>query len=205
MRVLVACEESQIVTSAFRSMGHEAFSCDLQVSSGGHPEWHHQCDVRELLPGSWDMIIAHPPCTYLCKAQLHYCLKDRSRDSMRKEAIDFVRYLYSQPCPRICIENPIGCLTKEFRPWDQLIYPYQFGDPYRKDICLWLKGLPLLRGTILSPGRKSVTVHVNGRMTATQKSKIKSRFFPGVAKAMAEQWGCPGILGHESSAQAVLF
>lgn len=189
MKVLVACEESQVVTKVFRSLGHEAYSCDLQECSGGHPEWHHRCDVKDLLPGSWDLIIAHPPCTYLCKAQLWRCVPGTDRYRLQKEAIEFVRYIEGQPCNLIAIENPIGVLSREWRKYDQLIYPYQFGDPYRKDICLWLKGLPKLLPGDMSPGRKSVSNHVNGRMSQAEKSRIKSKFFPGIAKAMAEQWG----------------
>jgi hypothetical protein len=189
MRVLVACEESQIVTMAFRGYGHEAYSCDLYECSGGHPEWHYKCDIRELLPGSWDLIIAHPPCTFLCKAQLWRCVPGTKRYQHKEEAINFVKFIYNQPCPLIAIENPIGCLSREWRKWDQLIYPWQFGDPYRKDICLWLKGLHKLKLGEESSGRKSVSNNVNGRMSQAVKSRIKSKFFPGIAAAMAEQWG----------------
>jgi hypothetical protein len=189
MKVLIACEESQIVTKAFRFLGHEAYSCDLYECSGEYPEWHYQCDVRELLPGSWDLIIAHPPCTFLCKAQLWRCVPGTQRYIDQGTAIEFVKFLYNQPCPQIAIENPIGVLSRAWRKYDQLIFPYQFGDPYKKDICLWLKNLPPLRPGDASPGRKSVSNHVNSRMSQALKSRIKSRFFPGVAKAMAEQWG----------------
>lgn len=189
MRVLIACEESQIVTQAFRDQGHEAFSCDIQECSGGHPEWHYKEDVYDLLPGNWDLIIAHPPCTYLCSAQLWMCQRDPVRQAMQMKAIEFIDYIWSTPCKRIAIENPIGCLQGKWKSWDQLIYPYEFGDPYKKDICLWLKGLPKLIKGPYSPGRRKVENHVNGRMSQAEKSKIKSKFFPGVAKAMATQWG----------------
>lgn len=188
MKVLVACEESQVVTKAFRSLGHEAYSNDIYECSGGHPEWHIVGDARDIVLGSWDIIIAHPPCTFLCKAQLWRCVPGTDRYIEQRKAIDFVKELYNAPCPQVAIENPIGCLSREWRRYDQLIYPYQFGDPYRKDICLWLKGLPRLDLGTESPIRKSVSNHVNSRMSQVQKSRIKSRFFPGVAKAMAEQW-----------------
>lgn len=189
MNVLIACEESQVVTAAFRSLGHEAYSCDIQECSGGHPEWHYQRSLEQVLYGDWDLIIAHPPCTYLCKAQLWRCTRSAFRMKQQELAIEFVKYIWESKCPRICIENPDGCLPKRWRPWDQRTSFHKFGDPYDKEICLWLKGLPpLIEGPIV-PGTKSVSNHVNGRMDQETKSRIKSRFFPGIAKAMAEQWG----------------
>lgn len=190
MRILIGCEESQTVTSAFRSLGHEAYSCDLYEPSGGHPEWHIHDDIRNHLSRDWEMIITFPPCTYLCKAQLWRCYRDHKRLEARDNAVSFVREIYNSTCPLVAIENPAGHLTKAFRHWDQIISPNQFGDPYKKDICLWLKGLPKLVPGILSPGHKKTGNHVNSRMSQDSKSKIKSswKYFPGIASAMAKQW-----------------
>ena len=189
MKVLVACECSQVVTMAFREAGHDAFSCDIQPCHGSHPQWHVQTNVELIWHNGWDLIIAHPPCTYLCKAQLWRCQKDPNRMLQQDHAVSFVRRIMGCGCPRIAIENPDGCLPLRYRTWDQRTSFNKFGDPYGKDICLWLKNLPpLIEGPIV-PATKSVSNHVNGRMTQEQKSRIKSRFMPGIAKAMAEQWG----------------
>lgn len=189
MKVLIACEESQTVTKEFRRRGHEAYSCDLYDCSGGHPEWHLKGDVRPLLSSDWDLIIAHPPCTYLCKAQLWMCIPGTDRFLSQGLALEFVKDIWNSSCPLIAIENPPGKLGTAWRKADQIIHPYQFGDPYQKEICLWLKGLhPLLPGEY-SPGRKSMDVHVNSRMSPALKSRIRSKFFPGIAKEMARQWG----------------
>lgn len=188
MKVLVACEESQTVTIAMRNRGHDAFSCDLYECSGGHPEWHLQGDVRPLLQLEWDLIIAHPPCTYLCKAQLWMCVPGTDRYEKQQQAIAFVKHIYDSTCPLIAIENPPGKLGTAWRKADQIIHPYMFGDPYQKEICLWLKGLnPLIPGE-MSQGRRSMDVHVNSRMSPAQKSRKRSKFFPGIAREMARQW-----------------
>jgi hypothetical protein len=192
-KILIACEESQIVLSAFLTRGHYgAFSCDLKPASGEFKHRHLQADVFDVLSSqAWDMVIGFPPCTFLTRPQQWICNKSFDRRTKRSEAVEFVRRLYDS-CPRVAIENPPGELSRSFRPYDQLVYPYQFGDPYRKEICLFLKGLPKL----VVPGsdkwndrRTSMQNKVNGRMSQDQKSEVKSKFFPGIADAMAEQWG----------------
>lgn len=188
LNVLIACEYSGIVRDAFLSRGHNAISLDIIPSDVPGP---HIVSKFEdyYIPGTWDLIIAFPPCTFLCRASQSWNKKRPERLLEREKAISFVRYIMSLDCDKICVENPIGVLSSFVRPPDQIIYPFQFGDPYRKDICLWLKGLSPLVHTKLSPGRKSMSNHVNSRMSQDLKSKIKSRFFPGIAEAMANQWG----------------
>ncbi len=150
MRILVACEESQAVTIEMRRLGHEAYSCDIQECSGGHPEWHLQQDVIPLLTEKWDMIIAHPPCTYLTVSGNRwfnverYGAKAIERARNREEAARFFMAFVEADAPCIAIENPIGWMNTHYRKPDQIIQPYQFGHPYTKQTCLWLKGLPKL-------------------------------------------------------------
>ncbi len=187
MQILLACESSGIVRDAFTAAGHQAVSCDLlpSESTGAHI-------IGDAIAisrwGCWDMMIAFPPCTYLCKAQLWRCNRSPTRKQLQSLAVSFVRALLSAPIPAIALENPIGHLSQALRPYDQLVHPWHFGDPHSKEICLWLQGLPPLLSTCFSPGRQPVANHVNGRMSQAQKSKIKSRFFPAVAAAMAAQW-----------------
>lgn len=202
MRVLVACEESQAVCCAFRSHGHEAFSCDIVPCSGGHPEWHIQVDALELLKLSWDLIIAHPPCTYLTKASAvrmrvnGEIVQDRFEKAIA--AREFFLSFLSAPCPHICVENPVPLRLVDLPPYSQIIQPYQFGHPYSKQTCLWLKGLPPLVPTsfvsshvpYVNGGCKDS--HGNFRRFQGRKerdSSIRSKTFPGIAAAMAEQWG----------------
>ena len=204
MKVLVACEESQAVTIELRKLGHEAYSCDLEPCSGGHPEWHLQQDVIPLLEENWDMIIAFPPCTYLTvtgnkwmKPEFEGRFPTRKRD--RQDAIDFFMLFANAKCERVAIENPIGIMSTQYRKPDQIIHPYHFGHNQRKATCLWLKGLPLLQHTdVVEP---EIVVYKNGRGTDSpwhvdtmklpkaERSKARSKTFSGVAKAMAEQWG----------------
>ena len=152
MRVLVACEESQAVTKELRRLGHEAYSCDIQGCSGGHPEWHLQVDAIELLKMKWDMVIAFPPCTDLAVSGAAHFAKKRA-DGRQQRSIEFFMKFANADCPRIAIENPIGIMSSEFRKPDQIIQPYQFGDHARKSTCIWLKGLPKLKPTdIVDPG-----------------------------------------------------
>ena len=152
MRVLVACEESQAVTIELRRMGHEAYSCDIQECSGGHPEWHLQQDVIPLLAEPWDMIIAFPPCTDLAVSGARHFAKKRA-DGRQQRSIEFFMRFANADCPRIAIENPIGIMSSHYRKPDQIIQPYWFGDHARKSTCLWLKGLPKLIPTnIVDPG-----------------------------------------------------
>jgi len=195
-RILIACEESQQVTKAFRKLGYQAYSCDIEPCSGGHPEWHIQEDVLKILKEKWDLMIAHPPCTYLSKAGALYW-KDR-KDEQNK-ALRFVKKLMKAPIPRIVIENPIGKIGTAIRKADQIINPYEFGDPWIKHTCLWLKNLPLLTPTkIVEPvGHwiKGSSNKIPGRRfygtpggANWHDKKKRSKTFSGIAKAMAKQW-----------------
>lgn len=228
MKILVACEESQAVTIELRKLGHEAYSCDIEPCSGGHPEWHIQQDVLPLLNGdadfytaigaykvihgTWDMIIAFPPCTYLTSAGTrHYSLKMnpewkvKQREQSRKKAVEFFMLFANADCNKIAIENPVGYMNTHWRKPDQIIHPYYFGDPYQKRTCLWLKGLLLLdySETIIKKPEPLYTCQgerCNGKSigwcegikgtTGGQKgrAKARSKTFPGIARAMAEQW-----------------
>ena len=205
MKVLVACEESQEVCKAFRELGHEAYSCDIQDCSGGHPEWHLKQDVIPLLNQDWDLIIAHPPCTFLTVTGNRWFDVERygdkaiQRQKDREKAVEFFMQFVNAKCEKIAIENPIGYMSTAYKKPTQIIHPYMFGDPARKATCLWLKGLPKLIPTnIVEP----IIIHYqNGKGTDNpwhmetmklppkERSKARSKTFPGIAKAMAEQWG----------------
>ena len=206
MRALVACEESQAVTIAFRERGHEAYSCDILPCSGGHPEWHLQQDVIPLLEEQWDMMIAFPPCTYLTNAGIRWFNEDkygemaRQRKIKREEAFGFVMKLKSAPIRKKAIENPVGWLNSHWRKPDQIIQPYMFGDSESKRTCLWLEELDLLEITnVVAP--KVYGYFKRGKKTGqpiygtqyckftNDRGKIRSKTFPGIANAMAEQWG----------------
>lgn len=206
MKILVACEESQAVTKEFRKRGHEAYSCDLFPCSGGHPEWHFQTDVTELLQDSWDMIIAFPPCTYLTVSGIHWNKRRPERAKKTQEGFEFFMLFANADCNHIAIENPVGVVSTMWREPDQIINPYQFGDDASKSTCLWLKGLPLLKPTkYVSPrivnGKKrwanqtddgqNVTYNEQGKVCAWNSDEIKklrSKTYPGIAEAMANQW-----------------
>lgn len=181
MRVLIACEESQAVCKAFRSKGHEAYSADLQDCSGGHPEWHIKGDVTPLLSEKWDMIIAFPPCTFLTVAGACNIPKDLSRIEKGFEAARFFMQFYNADCPRVCVENPRPLAMFNLPKCSQVIEPYMFGHPYTKRTYLWLKGLPELVATNIVVPRASWVRQKKG-------SKIRSKTFPGVVAAMADQW-----------------
>jgi len=198
MRILVACEESQAVTKEFRGRGHEAFSCDILPCSGGHPEWHIQGDVVPLLAQNWDMIIAFPPCTHLAVSGAAWFAEKRA-DGRQKSAIDFFMLFANANCDKIVIENPVGIMSKQWKKPSQIIQPWMFGDEYSKKTCLWIKGLPNLVPTnIVSSGErvsfgsgKSMPKWYADawRLPKEERAKIRSKTFPGVARAMAEQWG----------------
>ena len=211
MIVLVACEESQTVTKEFRELGHEAYSCDILPCSGGHPEWHLQQDATELLKQDWDMIIAFPPCTYLSSAQAGWYNIDKygekavQRYADLKDAIAFFMLFANVKCPRVSIENPVGIMSSKWRKPDQIVQPWQFGDEAQKTTCLWLKGLPKLESTkIVGKGATVQNKRKDGRienrplwfkqgeawsMTPEERRTSRSKTFPGIAKAMASQWG----------------
>ena len=236
MNVLIACEESQTVCKAFREKGHRAFSCDIQECSGGHPEWHIQGDVLNILnpelftlgigedapewygiqfetmdghhcfiDGNWDLIIAHPPCTYLTVTGNRWFNIERygekaiRRMEERENAVKFFMTLANANCRKICIENPIGCMSTRYKKPEQIIQPYEYGHPARKATCFWLKGLPLLQPTKIVEPEIYYYIAKNGRMKSDSKwrsrfskeerAKMRSKTFPGIAKAMADQWG----------------
>lgn len=227
MKVLIACEESQEVCKAFRERGHEAYSCDIQECSGGHPEWHIMGDALAVIngrcafqtmdgaqheiDGTWDLLIAHPPCTYLTVTgnrwfdEEKYGEKARQRKRDRDEAAAFFMKFAGADCPHIVIENPIGVMSSLYRKSDQIIHPYYFAaseddeNCERKATCLWLKGVPPLKYEIKY--RPRVIKYKNGKGTDSpwhintmslppaERAKARSKTFPGIARAMAEQWG----------------
>lgn len=185
MRVLVACEESQAVCIAFRERGHEAYSCDLQDCSGGHPEWHLRQDVIPLLSEKWDMIIAFPPCTDLAVSGARWFAEKRA-DGRQQRSIEFFKLFTDLDCQKVAIENPIGIMSREYRKPDQIIHPWMFGHGETKATCLWLKGLPKLTPTNIVEGREQ---RIWKMPPGPERAKERSKTFPGIAKAMAEQWG----------------
>jgi hypothetical protein len=196
--VLVACEESQTVCKAFRDRGHEAYSCDILTPSGGFPEWHFQCDVRDLLDVPWDMMIAHPPCTYLANSGVQHLHKEFGRWNFLAKAHSFFMLLLNSDIPLLCIENPVPHKYAKLPKYTQIIEPWQFGNNVTKRTCLWLKNLPKLKPTkIVDKGSRYIDK--NGKSNGAawyqllppgkNRTKIRSKTFPGIANAMAEQWG----------------
>lgn len=184
--ILVACEESQAVTNAFREQGHEAYSCDILPCSGGQPDWHIQGNVLPLLDNPlWDLIIAFPPCTHLAVSGARHFAKKRA-DGRQQQGIDFFMQFTDLPCPRVCIENPVGIMSTHYRKPDQIIQPWQYGHGETKATCLWLKGLPLLMPTHIVSGREAKIWRMG---PSEDRAILRSKTFPGIAKAMAEQWG----------------
>ena len=211
LRILVACEESQIVTKKLREKGHDAYSCDIEPCSGNYPEWHLQQDVIPLLKEKWDLILAFPPCTYLTNAGTRHFSrrinpehKVLAREALRETAKDFFMQFVNADCERIAIENPVGYMNSQYRKPDQIIHPYYFGDNYKKRTCLWLKGLPKLVPSNMLPepdhkyickGKLSYGKNIGWcegikGTTGGQKgrAKARSKTFPGIAQAMADQW-----------------
>lgn len=209
MKILLACEESQIVTKAFRAFGHEAYSNDIIECSGGHPEWHLQMDVFEAIKLiKPDMMIAFPPCTFLTVSANRSYVNNPKRWMERVNALVFVHELMNTDIDKIAIENPIGAISSHIRKPDQIINPYYFGDNIPKKTCLWLKNLPKLKHNAIESLFEPKThvepeyIEYNSKSNKSGKSKYsipaakmagkskeRSKFFPGVAKAMAEQWG----------------
>jgi hypothetical protein len=207
VKALIACEESQAVCKEFRAIGHEAYSCDIEPCSGGHPEWHLQQDVTELLKQTWDMIIAFPPCTYLSNAgaaRLYPKKGQLSQERYEKglKGREFFMQFYNADCPLIAIENPIASSVFALPKYTQIIQPWQFGHPYSKKTCLWLKGLPPLYPTQIindniiswvSGGSKDNKGNPRKQSgTKLRDSKRRSKTFEGIAKAMASQWTLTG-------------
>jgi hypothetical protein len=201
MKVLVACEESQAVCIEFRKLGHEAYSCDILPCSGGHPEWHIQSDVLEQLDKGWDLMIAHPPCTFLSRAGARWLYKGGvlNKERYRKgiEAKLFFMKLLVAPIKYIAIENPTPFKIFRLPMYTQSIQPYEYGHPYSKRTLLWLKNLPMLEPTnILNKWEPYLPSNVSGKKKGQKYSfgvvhnaKESSKTFKGIAKAMAEQWG----------------
>ena len=219
MKVLVACEESQTVCKAFREKGHDAYSCDIQECSGGHPEWHIQGDVLELLnsqknaknkgilcmvatqdgkphflPKKWDLIIAHPPCTYLSNAGARFLypkgVLNEDRLNLGLAAKEFFMQLYNADCDKICVENPIPSKVFELPKYSQTVQPYEHGHPVQKKTCLWLKGLDPLKPTNIVTERQSTKIAGNWfNKGGKDRQKNRAKTFSGIAKAMADQWG----------------
>ena len=220
MRIIVGCEESQIITQAFRDLGHEAYSCDLIPTSGKHPEWHFQEDIIEVMKREkFDLGIFHPPCTYLTISankwyadmpkRLSGVLVGQERLKARELAVEFFMKIVNLDCPHIAIENPVGIMSTRYRKPNQVIQPWMFGHGETKATCLWLKGLPPLIATdivepqyvVYNSKKKGSSKYPMGRAGKTKmpmlwkagpsptRSKERSKTFPGIAKAMAEQWG----------------
>ncbi len=194
MKVLVACEESQRVCIAFREKGHEAYSCDIEPCSGGHPEWHIQDDVLKHLDKGWDLIIAHPPCTYLSNAGARFLypkgVLNQERLKKGLEAKEFFMKLYNANCPKICVENPVSSKIFDMPPHTQEIQPFEFGHPFKKKTRLWLKGLEPLKPTEIVEVSESTKIAGNWfNKGGKDRQKNRSKTFEGIAKAMAEQWG----------------
>lgn len=199
MRVLIACEFSATVRDEFARLGHDAWSCDLlPCEKGGN---HYQCDIREVLGLGWDLMIAHPPCTYLSSSGLHWNKRRPERAALTEEAVEFARMLIEYPgIPKRAVENPIGCLSTRVRKPDQIIHPWMFGDDASKATCLWLTGLPHLR---VHPAQAVAPRIVNGKprwanQTDSGQNRLgpsedrwalRSLTYPGIARAFAEQWG----------------
>lgn len=210
MKILLACEESQAVCLEFRKRGHQAFSADILECSGPHPEWHLKGDVLEIIEEGWDMMIAFPPCTHLAISGAKHFEKKRA-DGRQQQGVDFFMKMINAPIPKIAVENPIGIMSSLYRKPDQIIHPYHFGDSYSKSTCFWLKRLPPLRynkkqknGQLMAELEPDlprevdkgefVTFPSGKRMAkwyneASGNGHLRSKTFPGIAKAMAEQWG----------------
>ncbi len=193
MRILVACEFSGVVRDAFIARGHDAISCDLIPSERPGP--HYLGDVCGILGAGWDMMLAFPPCTFLCSSGLHWNKRRPGRAEQTEEGLLFVRTLLEAPIPKIALENPIGCISTRIRKPDQIIQPWQFGHPESKATCLWLKGLPPLVATNILPlppsGRWSNQTPSGQNKLGPSPTRAKDRgvTYQGIGDAMADQWG----------------
>lgn len=204
-RVLIACEESQAVCIAFRKRGFEAYSCDILPCSGGHPEWHIQGDAIEAATSQhWDLMIAHPPCTYLTVTgnkwfKTEYADRFPTRHQDRENGIQFFMSIINANIEHIAVENPIGIMSSKYRKPDQIIHPWQFGHEATKSTCLWLKNLPKIIPTNIVDKGEFYTFKSGKKMSKwyadaakydpKTREKIRNKTFPGIAQAMAEQWG----------------
>ena len=194
MKVLVACEESQRVTIEFRKLGIEAYSCDVLNCSGGYPEWHIKGDaIKEAYSGKYDMMIAHPPCTYLSNVAAPHLyprgILNQERYKKGLEAKEFFMKLLNAPIDRICVENPVQSKIFNIPKYTQIIEPYFFGDPFKKKTCLWLKNLPPLEPTNIIDNPESTCTAKWYNKGGKDRQKNRSKTFKGIAKAIATQWG----------------
>jgi hypothetical protein len=195
MRILVGCEFSGVVREAFRALGHDAWSCDLLPAEDGSP-YHLQMDIfKAIKQGKWDLAIFHPPCTFLASSGLHWNKRVPGRAAQTEDALKFVTKLLDAPIPKIALENPIGCISTRIRKPDQIIQPWMFGHDASKSTCLWLKGLPKLVPTDVLPGgrkarRANQTPSGQNKLgPSADRWKLRSITYPGIAAAMAAQWG----------------
>ena len=212
MKVLVACEYSGTVRDAFIRAGHDAMSCDLLPTDAPGP--HHQGDVLPLLDQGWDLMIAHPPCTYLSVSGMHWTKRGLRDPQLTEDALEFVRKLLEAPIPMIALENPVSVISTRIRKPDQIITPYQFGHDASKKTCLWLKGLPPLQPTQMVPPRM-----VNGRPRwgnqtdsgqnrlgpSADRWKVRSETYRGIAEGMAAQWPCKNLHDKTELTQSCLL
>ena len=185
LKILIACEESQAVTIEFRKLGFEAYSCDILPCSGGHPEWHIQGDVLEVINQGWDVMIAFPPCTHLAVSGARW-FPEKIKDGRQQEGIDFFMAMVNAPVKHIAVENPIGIMSSKYKKPNQIIQPWMFGHGEVKPTCLWIKNLPLLKPSAIVEGREQKIWKMS---PGPERSKLRSKTYPGIAKAMAEQWG----------------
>lgn len=194
MRILVACEYSGRVREAFRKLGHDAWSCDLLPSDDESP-YHIEGDVVPLLEDGWNLMIAHPPCTYLAVSGMHWTTRGLRDPKLTEDALDFVQTLLNAPIEKICVENPVSVISSRIRKPDQIVQPWWFGDDASKKTCLWLKNLPVLQPTNALPGdaktrRANQTASGQNRLAPSpDRWKERSRTYQGIANAMAAQWG----------------
>tara|TARA_Y100000593_G_scaffold71120_1_gene130570 strand:+ start:191 stop:787 length:597 start_codon:yes stop_codon:yes gene_type:complete len=198
MKVLVACEYSGIVRDAFAAKGHDAWSCDiLPTESLGN---HFQGDVLEHLDKGWDLMIAHPPCTHLAVSGARWFTEGKKPWSLQEEALNFVRKLLDAPIDKIALENPVSVISTKIRKPNQIIQPFEYGHDVTKRTCLWLKNLPNLKPTkivkpdiVLVNGKKMSRMHYDSfKLPSKERSKVRSKFYTGIAEAMADQWGTDG-------------
>ena len=198
MKVLVACEYSGIVRDAFAAKGHDAWSCDILPTES--PGNHFQGDVLEHLDKGWDLMIAHPPCTHLAVSGARWFTEGKKPWSLQEEALDFVRKLLNAPIDKIALENPVSVISTQIRKPNQIIQPFEYGHDVTKKTCLWLKNLPNLKPTkivkpdiVLVNGKKMSKMHYESfKLPSKERSKVRSKFYTGIAKAMADQWGTDG-------------
>jgi hypothetical protein len=198
MKVLIACEYSGIVRDAFAAKGHDAWSCDILPTES--PGNHYQGNVLEHLDKGWDLMIAHPPCTHLAVSGARWFTEGKKPWSLQEDALDFVRKLLNAPIDKIALENPVSVISTKIRKPNQIIQPFEYGHDVTKRTCLWLKNLPNLKPTkivkpdiVLVNGKKMSRMHYESfKLPSKERSKVRSKFYTGIAQAMADQWGTDG-------------